>query len=563
VQNAEKQAATRESRDLARAIIRHLNQDRVFMSPGQENEIFSPVIDSLSPEIVHAGFKQMWSDHHMLVLLTGNIDLTDGSKRPEKVLIEAFEASRKAAVTSPVALGSPVFPYLLEPQDEGKIVDRRLISDLGVVQVDFENGVRLNLKQTDFKDNEIRADFRFGRGKSSLPPEKSGLADLSTDVINESGFGALTRDQLELALAGKSTDTVFVIGEDRFSLKGHTVTEEAPLLFQLAYNFFKDPGLREEAFALSMERFKQRYLELSSSVDGAMVLHGRRFFAGGDGRFGLPTFAQFRKLTLEDIQSWVWPLLENADIEVSVVGDFDVERVIDLAATYFGSLTKRGNPDLRLNPKSPVFPASLSLEHWVETKIPKGLVVVAWPTEDQWHIKRSRRLNMLAEVFSDRLRERIREKLGASYSPFAFNRPSRAYRGYGVFQTFVQTAPDEVDIIKDEILKIASELVRNGVTSEELKRALEPTITSIKDMLRTNGYWLNTVLSGSMRHPEQLDWYRSIAGDYAAITAGELSLLAGKYLINTNAAAIVILPQTGQGDSDSGPEKAPKAGPVD
>ena len=79
--------------------------------------------------------------------------------------------------------------------------------------------------------------------------------------------------------------------------------------------------------------------------------------------------------------------------------------------------------------------------------------------------------------------------------------------------------------------------------AEELQRALKPTLTGIKDMLRTNGYWLNTVLSGSSEHPQQFDWCRSIAGDYASVTAAEVSALAAEYLIPEKAAVIIVRPE--------------------
>ena len=435
-----------------------------------------------------------------------------------------------------------VFPYLAEPATKGQIVRRQAISDLGIIQVDFKNGVRLNLKPTDFKTDEVVAGLNFGFGKSSQPKGKAGLAELSTRVINESGVGMLDREELDRALAGKSTDVAFGVGEDRFSLRGRTVSSEISLLFQLFYAFLEDPAFRQDAHTLSMARFKQQYLELARSTEGAMVLRGRRFLAGGDDRFGLPPVEQFSKLTIDDVRQWVAPLLKKGVFELSVVGDFSVEPVIDLAAKYFGSLPQRQAWPAPTNERNPSFPFARSFADQVDTKIPKGLAVVAYPTADQWDIGRARRLNVLGEVFSDRLRERIREKLGAAYSPHAYNRSSRAYPGYGVFQAVVQTAPDETDTVIKEVRAIASDLARNGVAPDVLKRALEPTITSIKDMRRTNGYWLNTVLSGSHRHPEQLEWARSIAADYAAISADDLTRLAGIYLDNEKAATIVVVP---------------------
>ena len=540
--NAVKEASTRDSQELARSLIRHINADRVFMSPAQEEDLLAPFIRSLTPEAVHQRFKEIWSADHRLVLVTGNVDLSGLESPPEQAILAVFGDSRGQPVTPVPGNAAISFPYLAAPEAAGGIEKRLEVPDLGVVQVDFDNGVRLNLKPTDFKSNEVVAVATFGNGSSSEPEGKSGLVELAVDVVNESGLGRLTRDELNRALAGKSTETAFAAAEDRFSINGRSVTAEIPLLFQLLHAQLEDPGFRQQAFDLVMARFRQQYEEMARTTDGAMALVGRRFFAGGDRRFGLPPYPEFSRMTLDDVRSWLAPVFENAALEVSVVGDFSVDAVIELAGKYLGGLSRSLASGPAEDRPSPVFPRSRVLADRVKTEIPKGLVVVGYPTEDMWDIGRTRRLSVLGQVFSDQLRERIRERLGAAYSPFAFNRPSRAYRGYGVLQAFVQTAPEETDAVVEEIKAIADELAKNGVPPDVAERALEPTLTGIKDMLRTNGYWLNTVLAGSRRHPEQLDWARSIAEDYAAITPRELSSMAGAYLKNPVSAVFVAVP---------------------
>ena len=225
-----------------------------------------------------------------------------------------------------------------------------------------------------------------------------------------------------------------------------------------------------------------------------------------------------------------------------MVGDFDVNEVVATAARYVGSLPAAMDGCDRKRKDLPGFPVAESVDISVDTEIPKALALVAYPTADFWNVPRTRRLSALADVVSDRLREKIREKLGASYSPFAYNRGSRAYPGYGVFLAMVQVAPEEAPMVVKEVKKLVAELLQGGVSEEELRRAINPALTGIKDMRRTNGYWLDSVLTGSRRHPQQLDWSRSLTRDYAAITAPELSVLARKYLNNRKAATIIIKP---------------------
>jgi zinc protease len=139
-------------------------------------------------------------------------------------------------------------------------------------------------------------------------------------------------------------------------------------------------------------------------------------------------------------------------------------------------------------------------------------------------------LNILAEIVSERLRLRVREKLGAAYSTGAFSWPSRTYPGYGLFIIYIPLAPEALDIVTAEVKAIVLDIRQNGVSAAELQRALEPTLTGIKDRLRENGYWLNTVLSGASQHPVQLEWCRSIITDYADIRKEDIERLAHRYL---------------------------------
>ncbi|HUV50609.1 MAG TPA: insulinase family protein [Anaerolineae bacterium] len=541
--NAVNKASTRESRLLAGEIIMHLNTDMVFLSPKQRRDLLLPVIDRLTLKQAHDSFKETWAPKHRLVLVTGNAELKSIDEKPEDLILAAYNRSSMIGVSRPAEIKTRAFPYLPEPEKKGKISDRTEIPELGIIQVDFENGVSLTLKKTAFKADEVLVNLSFGLGRSVEPADKPGLAALSAEVINESGLGKFERDEIERALAGRSTDVNFSVAEDCFSFKGETVSKEVLLLFQLLYAHLTDPAYSADAYRLSMDRFRQKYLKLSSSIDGAMSLTGKRFLAGGDSRFGLPSYNMFKHLALNDVESWLDPSLRYDKIDVSVVGDFDVDAVVDIASKYLGSLPKRRDVDKQEMLKSPRFPVAQALEINVSTKISKGLVAVAYPTEDLWNIHRTRLFSVLADIVSERLRERIREKLGAAYSFVAYNSASRAYPGYGVFQAFIHVDPKESNMVVGEVKKVISDLVVSGVSKEELKRAIRPTLTGIKDMLQNNYYWLNTVLSGSKKHPQQLDWSRTIMDDYASITKGELSVLAKQHLNNDKAAVIIVKPE--------------------
>jgi zinc protease len=544
LEDQEKKASTRNSQAIARQMIGALDQNQVMQSPAQRKALLLPFVQSVTARDVLELLKSVWSRDHRLIELTGNVRLaaSDGLS-PEKQILAAWYQSQAVAVFPPVEYRPVLFPYLSVPEGPGRIRSRREIEDLGIIQVDFENGIRLNLKKTDFKQNQVMANLAFGAGSASEPSDKPGLSQLTAEVVQESGLAGLTREELDRALAGKNTRIRFSVGEDRFMFKAASVSDEMQLLFQLLHAHILDTGFRQDAYALCMERFAQQYQELSRTVDGMARLHARRFFAGGDSRFGLPAYEAFRTLKLEDVRAWLAPALEQDAIEISIAGDMDVNAVIGLASAYLGSLPERSTRFLHPSANNPKFPAGGALNLLVVTDIPKTLVMMGYPTEDFWDIQRTRRLSVLAEVFSDRLRQSVRENLGAAYSPIAFNHPSRAYPEYGVFQAMITVELGDVKRVIHEVQAIAAALSEKPVPDDELHRSLDPILTGIKDLIRTNDYWLNSVLTGSAGHPLQIDWSRTIQKDYAAVSSMDLHRLAQKYLGQFEPAVIVISPE--------------------
>jgi len=541
LEQADSQKGTRDSKALARRMMGALNSNRVMLSPTDEKDLMVPFVASLTIDDINRAFRETWAQHHRLIQVTGNADLSQEGIEPASVILQSYRESIQKSISPLTEKQNIHFPYLPEPVGMGRIIKKTIHDDLNIVQIDFENGFRLNLKKTDYKDDEILATLSFGKGRFSEPPELAGLTELAMAVLNESGLGSLDRNALETALAGKQSQVVFGIDEAMFMLNGESIPQELPLLFQLLYANIKDPGFREEAFDLVMSQFDSQYKEISHTLEGVITLQGKRFLAGGDSRFGLPSHNAFKKLRLNDVRNWIGRALSGSDYELSVVGDFDVDSVIELAAQYFGMLP----PAKKFHHErtgGPVFPSGKHLRVAVDTKIPNGLVYVSYATDDIWDIHKTRRLNVLADVFSERMRIQIREKLGEAYSPFAYNMASRIHDGFGVFNVVVEVIPARARLVVDEIQKIAEDLSLSEISTDEIKRSLGPTLNSIKDMRQRNGYWLKTVLVGSKRNPEKIEWSRSIVSDYAGITPEDLETLSKRFLVNDSAAFIEALP---------------------
>jgi zinc protease len=267
---------------------------------------------------------------------------------------------------------------------------------------------------------------------------------------------------------------------------------------------------------------------------------------GGDSRYTVAPVEKLSAYTIEDARKWLTPELTKGYLEMSIVGDFEIDTILpDLLAT-FGALPARAAtpaalPEAR-KVKFPNAPGEKTFTY--ESKIPQGVAFNLWKTNGiRGNIREFRRLNLLAEILGDRLREEIREKLGASYSPNAGASGSDALDDMGYLLTQSVGKPEDLEKLLNTMRELADQLAKEGATEDELDRALKPTLGQLEKTLRDNSYWLSTVMSQSQADPERIELARTRDEDYKSITLKEVNDLAKKYLAAENALLVTIKPE--------------------
>ena len=228
-----------------------------------------------------------------------------------------------------------------------------------------------------------------------------------------------------------------------------------------------------------------------------------------------------------------------------MLGDIDVEAAINAVAKTLGALPKRAAKKPAYEKERAVaFPKpDASKSFPFETEIPKAIATIYWPTTDMSNIQRSRRLTLLGAILDDRLRIKVREELGDTYSPACYHVGSDTFTGYGYMTTMIECKPDLAASLTKLVVEIGDKLASEPITDDEFDRALKPMLAQLEQMRRDNRYWSMNVLRCSQEHPERLDWSRSFVSDFAGIKKDEIQALAKEYLTAKRAVTADIMPQ--------------------
>ncbi|MEM0895729.1 MAG: insulinase family protein [Verrucomicrobiota bacterium] len=536
-----KSAPTRKSRGLADQLVSAIHSNRVFMHPQAEYEFAKPLLESVTVEQCQTALRKSWAPDDRLIFVAGNLTIPEAPK----TIVDAYNSSTAMSVDPPEAVEAAEWAYT-NFGPGGEIAHRREVKDLGLTQIRFENNVQLNLLANDFEKDTIRVSVRVGNGELSAPVTQPGLSLFASNIVSLGGLEAHSNDEMERILAGKTIGRSFSVGEDAFTLSGATNEEDLLLQLQVLAATLTAPGYREEALTQFNKAIDPLYEQVEHTPTGVFQADIDSLLKGHDPRLTLPDRPELEARTIEELKAWLAEPFADGHLEIGIVGDFEKDAAVSAVAKTFGALSPRAeNKDIAPDLRRINFPSSLREARFdFESKIPKGLALVVWPTTDMDDIATTRRLSVLGSIFADRLRVKVREELGEAYSPYARNSSSGVLADYGYLFALVTISPDQADSVLGAIAGAAEDLFVNGTDEDELDRALKPLLSQIEQQRRSNAYWLGTVVAKSQSEPRTLEWARSMVRDFEGIRVPEINRLAKEYFDPAHSLQIVVNPTT-------------------
>jgi zinc protease len=528
------QAASRPNRALAEAIYEAVADRRVFTSPAQQREIGLALLASATPEAVRDAFRGGWENRtRTSAIVTGKDDLgPDG----DRLVGEALSAVLAEPVTAPVEADAATWGYASDARWDGALPSAH--GDPWILGQ--TNGISLAVMATDFQPGQVLIRLRLS-GRTG--PRQAGLAELAGRAMLDGGLGKHPASQLGEVLAGTTLRFGGVAIEDgALVANASCAPKDLQRCLEVLSAWLSDAAWRPEAEA----RAKAPWLEaLKAQASDVEAMTWNTFAT-----LTTPDAPWRRSATLEEadatsftaVRAWIDPLLRGLPLSCAIVGDVDASEAMRLAAGILGG--SRPAVAVAADPASartalPAQPAMPSGEHrvTVPATTAKALVLVSWPTTDQYDIATARRLSLLGGVFNERLREVVREQFGDAYSPSAWHVASDDWAGHGNLTAAIGCAPERIEAVRDATLAIAAGLA-SGVPATTLDQVRIPGLRGVAERRRQNGWWLG-LLARAPEQPFRMEWQKGLEADLQSATSEELTALARTYLVPGKALIVI------------------------
>ena len=542
LQTAAAQAPTRKTPQLANDIVQTLEDDEVVTSPAEDLALFERDVKGLKAETVGAALKQAFSGSGPLVLMSSPEPI-DGA---DTALSQAFQIAEAAPVkpTDVAQAGAWPYEHFGAP---GKVVEQKTMADLGVTLVRFANGVRLTVKPTKFRDNEVMVRVRVGDGLLDLPRDHLTPDWAARGAFIDGGLKDLTAEQIEQMLASKIYGAEFQPSDDAFVLQGSTRPTDLPTQMQVLTAYLSAPGYRPQAFLRMQTYIATVENQLDATPSGVLTRSLNQLTHGGDVRFAFPTPADVAAATPGAFKATLQGPLSLGRIDVIIVGDIPVERAIALTAATFGALPPRPPETISAAARevSPprAGPGPVVLHH--KGRADQSIAYASWPTDDFFSSpQRARTLRVLAAIVENRLLDDLREAAGVTYSPQATATASLTFPRYGYLAAEVEIPPAKIGAFYDDLTKISADLRAKEVSADELARARKPLIDDLEKSRASNEYWLEQ-LSGAYEEPRRFDAIRGVVQSLQSVDAAQIKQAAQAYLRDDAEFKLQVTPEAG------------------
>ncbi len=545
LENAAANAETRTHPGFVNDALKIARGDTVPAGPRESLPLFESISSELTPENVLAEMRATFRTFDdPLIRFTGKAAPEGGAQ----ALRAATRSALARDLTPPEATATVEFAYS-DFGEPGTIVEDKVTDDaLAIRTIRFANNIRLNLKQTDLSQDRINVHLSIDGG-AMLSSREAPLAVVLTGLLAAGGLGVHSADELQSILAGRSVGMGLRSNAQTFSSGATTTPRDLDLQLRLMAALIIDPGYRAEGIGPWRAGLEDFFARLGRTPQSALSEALGPLLSDGDPRFSRQPIEAYRALDYDQLRATITDRLANGAIEIAIVGDFDEQQAIDSVAASFGALPEREAEfrDYTERAQRTFTAERRSYEVFHNGEPDQAILRLIWPTTDNDDWARTSQFNMLERVTRLMLDEKLREELGQTYSSYANSSLSSVWDDYGTFSIGASVDVGQVEPARAALLDVVEALRSTPVPDDLMKRARQPQIESLNNLLKTNGGWM-ALVDNAQSEPEELERFETARARYEAVTAEQLQALAVQYLAPEKAVDIAVLPRESQAD---------------
>lgn len=535
-----KEQDKQESEGLADELMRGFMYDEACPGIAYEYAFAKQEVPNITLDEVNQNIKSMVDGKNLFIGVA--MPEKDGTTYPTED--ELLKGYNDAATTTYEAYvdKTPTEPLLNKKPQAGRISGVKDIPEAGAKEYTLSNGVKVIVKKTNFKNDELQFSA-FAKGGTSLSDDNSfRTAELSTDIVEANGINNIKMDDLTKILQDKQCSVSPFIGQYSQGMSGSTNLDDMETFFQLIYSYFTGARSDDESFTSFVAKQRESMINADKDPD---AVFGDTLSAvlGSYNKRAMPMDVKdLDKIDQQKAIAFYNDRFSDAgNFTFVFVGNYDDAKFEKYIKTYIASLPSKSQHETWKD-------LGISKPTGKYTKIvkkgtaDKATVMQILYDGYKYTSDNNYKINAMLELLNIKLLEQIREEIGGVYSIYAG--PSMKKTPKEEYAIFIQYTcdPSREKEVMDAVDKVMDGIKKTPATAAEVKKIKEMQLKELEKNAEENSFWLS-VISGSLQNEMPITTIDARKARIEKLTAKEIQEAAKTYLNMANYGRFVLNPE--------------------
>lgn len=497
--NIEKQYNERDkttSDGLATAIISNFTDYEPYPGIEKEWEMAQQILSPMLPVVaVNQVVSQMLDkENQVLVVLSPK---KEEVKVPTKeamlsIVNDAFDKEYEAYVDEVITE-----PLIANMPKAGKIVKEEKVPGFDATLYTLSNGVKVYVKDTDFKSDEIVFNSQAPLGKKLFEGGEVANMMMIENAVECSKLGNFDNIKMGKYLTGKNVSCSFSMGTNTCGISGNSSVKDLETAMQILYMYYTGINPDEDTYKTQVENLKVYLANMDKNPQVVFTKHLQ------GGWYNDNPYAQ-RYPTKEILEAadynkmldiYKQRVSNAADYTFFFVGNIDNEVLKPLLEQYVASLPS--NPKA-LTPSKTDYNVYTRKGQFVdefnqEMQSPQVMVFNGYTDNGmEVNLRNELLLQFTADILDNIFTNTLREEEGGTYSPQCGSTISQYTKDWTLYYVFY-TGDDSKEKLSKRAYEEMLKLFAEGANEEDFNKVKGAELNQTEIYLKNNIYWINAL----------------------------------------------------------------------
>ena len=528
-----------QNRVYSQEYVSSFTNNEPFPGIDYEYNMIKMIAPNIPVEAINQTVAQLIQDKNMVISISG--PEKEGLVYPTETEILALVDKVNAEDIEAYVEEVSDEPLITTPPTPGKIVKTETNDTFDATVWTLSNGMKVVLKKTDFKDDQIMMTASSVGGTSQYAVQDPINSKMMSNVMTLGGVGNFSATNLRKALAGKTASASPTASMTTQGFSGSSSIKDFETMLQLVYLYFTSPRSDKDAFDSFIERMESQLKNVEAEPMVAFGDSVRHAIYGDNPIISRLKLQDLKKVNYDQIMTMYKQLFFNpGSFTFTFVGNIDEETIKPAVLTYLASLKGEPTHGEFIHVPMDVMKGKVKNVFQKEMQNPKASVLNVFSGKIDRTQKNRILMSMFDQILNIVYTEKVREDEGGTYGVSSSGSIARYPENQTILQIMFETDPAKMEHLNAIVHKELKDIAANGPREADFNKVKEFMNKKYGEDIKLNSYWLGALDTYYFYDENNYSDYQTTL---QSVTMNDVKEFANELLSQGNEIVVTMMPK--------------------